>query len=193
MARVGGLHWPSYQDPSGSRVLLGGSWPTPGVLESASCRARQQVITSKQPMRDRKGRTPDARHRDHPYLGRPHPARPRQRPHRHHRRHLTWTTRPASPSGPWSTPACSAPSLASSPSPRPSRATMTSWSPTTSSWSRTPPGSTPTSACRRPRSGSCGSTTASTTTRLTVPRPAETQPAAPGWDGTPRDQRRMTP
>ena len=65
--------------------------------------------------------------------------------------------------------------------------------PTTSSWSRTPRGSTPTSTFRRPRSGSCGSTTASTTTRLTVPPPAGTRPAAPGWVGTARDQRQMTP
>jgi PRC-barrel domain len=55
--------------------------------------------------------------------------------------------------------------------------------PTTSSWSRTPPGSTPTSTCRRPRSGSCGATTASTTTG----------PPVPGWDGTPRRGRPMRP
>src|SRR5215211_5027079 len=99
----------------------------------------------------------------------------------------TWTTRPASPSGPRSTPACSAPSPASSPSPRPPRPTTTSASPTTSSWSTTPPGSTPTSTCRRPRSDSCGATTAWTTTAPPGgPRPAERQ-----WGGTPRGRRLM--
>src|SRR5215218_347629 len=101
----------------------------------------------------------------------------------------TWTTRPAIPSGPWLTPACSAPRPASSPWPRPPRPTTTSASPMTSSWSRTPPGSTRTGTCPRPRSGSCGATTASTTT---APRggagPAERQ-----WDETPRGRGPMTP
>ena len=61
--------------------------------------------------------------------------------------------------------------------------------PTTSSWSRTPPGSTRTGACRRSRSASCGATTASTTT---APRggagPAETRSGE-----TPRGRRPMTP
>src|SRR5829696_981535 len=80
------------------------------------------------------------------------------------------------------------------PSPRPSRATTTSSSPTTSSWSRTPPGSTPTGTSRRPRNGSCGGTMASTTTLLTGPsRPTGTRSGPPRWDGTPRGQRPMTP
>ena len=56
------------------------------------------------------------------------------------------------------------------------------------------PGLTPTSRCRRPRSGSCGSTMAWTTTLWTVPSPpARTPPVAPRWDRRRRDQRRMTP
>jgi hypothetical protein len=56
--------------------------------------------------------------------------------------------------------------------------------PTRSSWSGTPPGSTPTSTCRRPRSGSCGGTTASTTTLLTVPFPVSGSGAGSGCAST---------
>ena len=65
------------------------------------------------------------------------------------------------------------------PSPRPPRPTRTSESPTTSNWSRTPPGSTPTSTCRRPRSSSCGATTASTTTAP----PGGPRPTVVRWAG----------
>jgi hypothetical protein len=51
------------------------------------------------------------------------------------------------------------------------------------------PGSTPTSACRRPRSSSYGVTTAST---MTAPR-GGARPAGVRWAGTPRGRRPMTP
>src|SRR5215218_1073835 len=109
-ARVSGLNWPSNQDPPGSRVLLGGSWPSlAGVLGSASCRARQQVITSKQPIGGPQGKdarcpilTPSVAGKAAPWWIARAAASAASTP-------STWTTAPGSPSGPWSTPACSAP------------------------------------------------------------------------------------
>ena len=55
------------------------------------------------------------------------------------------------------------------------------------------PRSTVTGTCRRPRSGSCGATTASTTTPPTATFPGGgARPAETRWDGTPRAQRPMT-
>jgi hypothetical protein len=80
----------SYQDPPGSRVLPGGSWPSwahrssrpearRSLLGSASCRTRRSVSASSRQPTGRTGRKPDGRHRNHRYLGRPHPSRPRRR------------------------------------------------------------------------------------------------------------------
>jgi hypothetical protein len=49
------------------------------LLGSASCRTRRSVSASSRQPTGRTGRKPDGRHRNHRYLGRPHPSRPRRR------------------------------------------------------------------------------------------------------------------
>ena len=104
----------------------------------------------------------------------------------------TSTIGPVSRSGPWSTPGCSAPARPSCPSPRPPRSTRTFRSHSTSGLSRTPQGWTWTSTCRRPRSGSCGATTASTTTPQAAVLPGMTSRPAVAEPGRMLPGRRRT-
>ena len=102
----------------------------------------------------------------------------------------TWTGRPGSPSGPCSTPACSAARARSCPWPTPPSRATPSRSRTSPRWSARPPGWSRTPSCPRRTRPACTPTTASSTrprpqraacrpARRPRPTPARRRPAPP--------------